>query len=80
MEKKTTHTPGSCFCEAINTPEGPLFNRCPLHAAAPELLAELKLIISAYEDEITKNNEGAPIMSQRVTRARAAILRAEGSK
>lgn len=35
--------------------------------------AALRDILAAYEDELTRQNNGAPIMSNRITQARAAL-------
>lgn len=68
------HTPGPCGCVIENDPRGYRFSKqirlCPLHTAAPALLAALRLIANKqYDDAVGRTAVGA---------ARAAIALAEG--
>lgn len=78
---KTTHAPGretmmetNCACRFISERDGKdldvLF--CPVHAAAPELLAALKSMSESYEHDDLK------MLGRANDAARAAIAKAEG--
>lgn len=50
------------------------------HNAAPELEAALGALLDAYIDETARANNGVPIMSARISQARAALAKAKGTK
>lgn len=55
-----------------------ILTRCPLHAAAPELLAALEMLVDAVTDSTAGSTRA--YREHAILDARAAIARARGDK
>ena len=67
----STHTPGPLvqFTDKCGCTNTPAFRRCPLHAAAPEMLEALEELTRYHQSTITLD---------KMERARAAIAKVRG--
>lgn len=80
IDYRNTKQEWNCSCEAINTPDGLLFKRCPLHAAAPDLLAAAKLGLEKAESWIHDQLDGTRGLESSLAELepiRVAIAKAE---
>lgn len=82
---KPTHTPGprTSDCENCGAKwHGAAFkgvSLCPLHAAAPDLLAAAKAMVEGWDEFVDTENEGQmDSAATQIPKLRAAIAKAEG--